>query len=64
MTEDALGMIKKKGLPGGIKNLKLMLNAADIKLARKKSIDGGYVTVFIRGNLDTVQSTVKSGCFN
>ncbi len=51
MSQIALGMIETKGLVGSIEAADAMVKAAKVTLIGKERIGGGYVTVFVRGEV-------------
>lgn len=61
MTLDALGMIETKGLVGAIEAADAMVKAAKVELLGKETIGGGYVTVFVRGDVGAVKAATDAG---
>jgi ethanolamine utilization protein EutM len=59
--EEALGMIETKGLVGSIEAADAMVKAANVWLVGQERIGGGYVTVFIRGDVGAVKAAVDAG---
>jgi ethanolamine utilization protein EutM len=59
--ENALGMIETKGLIGAIEAADAMVKAANVKLIGKEIIGGGYVTVFVRGDVGAVKAATDAG---
>ncbi len=61
MAMDALGMIETKGLVGAIEAADAMVKAAKVTLLGKEKIGGGYVTVFVRGDVGAVKAATDAG---
>ena len=61
MANVALGFVETRGDTGSIVALDSMLKAANVDLAKKVSIGGGYVTVVIRGEVGAVKSAIEAG---
>lgn len=59
--EIALGMIETKGLVGAIEAADAMVKAARVSLTGKETIGGGYVTVFVRGEVGAVRAATDAG---
>jgi ethanolamine utilization protein EutM len=57
----ALGMIETKGLVGAIESADAMVKAARVHLIGKEKIGGGYVTVFVRGDVGAVKAATDAG---
>jgi ethanolamine utilization protein EutM len=57
----ALGMIETKGLVGAIEAADAMVKAARVHLIGKETIGGGYVTVFVRGDVGAVKAATDAG---
>ncbi len=58
----ALGMIETLGLVGLIQSVDAMLKAANVELASKViKLDGGLVSVMIRGDVSSVRAAVEAG---
>jgi ethanolamine utilization protein EutM len=58
---DALGLIETKGLIGVIEATDAMLKAANVSLAGRVGIGGGYVTTLVRGDVGSVRAAVEAG---
>src|SRR4030067_1172951 len=58
---DALGMIETRGLVGAIEAADAMVKAAKVTLIGKEKIGGGYVTVFVRGDVGAVKAATDAG---
>ncbi|RKZ15727.1 ethanolamine utilization protein EutM [bacterium] len=57
----ALGMVETKGLVGAIEAADAMVKAARVHLIGKEQIGGGYVTVFVRGDVGAVKAATDAG---
>ncbi len=60
-TLEALGMIETRGLVGSIEAADAMVKAAKVQLVGKEQIGGGYVTVFVRGDVGAVKAATDAG---
>jgi ethanolamine utilization protein EutM len=60
-TKEALGMIETRGLVGSIEAADAMVKAAKVTLIGKEKIGGGYVTVFVRGDVGAVKAATDAG---
>lgn len=58
---EALGMIETRGLVGAIEAADAMVKAAKVTLVGKEKIGGGYVTVFVRGDVGAVKAATDAG---
>src|SRR6266481_5123924 len=58
---DALGLIETKGLVGMIEATDAMLKAANVTLAGRVGIGGGFVTTLVRGDVGSVRAAVEAG---
>lgn len=61
MNRDALGMIETKGMVGAIEAADAMLKAANVVLIGKEKIQGGLVTVLVRGDVGAVKAACDAG---
>ena len=61
MPQNALGLIETKGLIGSIEAADAMVKAANVKLIGKEKVGGGYVTVFVRGDVGAVKAATDAG---
>lgn len=61
MSKIALGMIETRGLVGAIEAADAMVKAAQVTLAGKEKIGGGYVTVLVRGEVGAVKAATDAG---
>jgi ethanolamine utilization protein EutM len=58
---DALGLIETKGLVGMIEGTDAMLKAANVALAGRVQVGGGFVTTVVRGDVGSVRAAVEAG---
>jgi ethanolamine utilization protein EutM len=61
LVMEALGMIETRGLVGAIEAADAMVKAAKVTLVGKEKIGGGYVTVFVRGDVGAVKAATDAG---
>jgi ethanolamine utilization protein EutM len=62
MNRNALGLIETFGLIGLIDAVDAMLKAANVELASTVTkLDGGVVSVMIRGDVSSVRAAVEAG---
>lgn len=59
--KNALGMVETKGLVASIEAADAMIKAAHVKLYGQEESGGGYVTVYIRGEIGAVRAAVDAG---
>ena len=58
----ALGLIETQGLVGLITGMDAMLKAANVELASQIiKLDGGIVSVMIRGDISSVRAAIEAG---
>lgn len=57
----ALGMIETRGLIPSIEAMDQMLKAANVTIAGKEHVTGGYVSVMVRGDVGAVKAAVDAG---
>ncbi len=57
----ALGMIESRGLVAAVVAADAMLKAADVRLCTRETVGGGLVTVFVKGDVASVQAATKAG---
>ena len=60
-TGEALGLIETKGLVGMIEATDAMLKAANVALAGRVQVGGGFVTTLVRGDVGSVRAAVEAG---
>lgn len=58
---NAVGMIETKGLVGAIEAVDAMVKAANVTLVGVEKIGGGYVSVFVRGEVGAVKAAIDAG---
>ncbi|MEE8355712.1 MAG: BMC domain-containing protein [Anaerolineales bacterium] len=58
---NALGMVETKGLVASIEAADAMIKTANVKLYGQEESGGGYVTVYIRGEIGAVRAAVDAG---
>ena len=58
---NALGMVETKGLVASIEAADAMIKTAAVKLYGQEEIGGGYVTIYIRGEIGAVRAAVDAG---
>ena len=61
MSLEALGMVETKGFIGAVEAADAMVKAANVKLIGKEYIGAGYVTIFVRGDVDAVKAATDAG---
>src|SRR5262245_9625828 len=61
MTFDALGMVETKGFVGSVEAADAMVKAANVLFLGRVYIDGGYVTVMVRGDVGAVKAATDAG---
>lgn len=58
---DALGLVETKGLVGLVEGTDAMLKAANVTLAGRVQVGGGFVTTMVRGDVGSVRAAVEAG---
>lgn len=58
---DSYGFIETKGYVGSVEAADAMVKAANVEMAGKVEIGGGYVTVVIKGDVGAVKAAVDAG---
>ena len=58
---EALGLIETKGLVGMIEATDAMLKAANVLLAGRVQVGGGFVTTLVRGDVGSVRAAIEAG---
>lgn len=61
MKMNAVGMIETKGLVGAIEAVDAMVKAANVTLVGMEKIGGGYVSVFVEGEVGAVKAALDAG---
>ncbi len=57
----ALGMVETRGLVASVEAADAMSKVAYVRLVAQEEIGGGYVTIFVRGEVGAVQAAVDAG---
>jgi ethanolamine utilization protein EutM len=57
----ALGFVETKGFVGSTEALDAMTKAAEVELAWRESVGGGYFTVLVRGSVGAVKAATDAG---
>ncbi|WP_286926253.1 MULTISPECIES: BMC domain-containing protein [Lysinibacillus] len=57
----AIGMIETKGLVGSYEAADAMIKASDVTIVKQEFVDGGIVTVVVKGDVGSVQAAVEVG---
>ena len=58
---DALGMVETRGLISAIEASDAMVKAARVECVGYETIDAGYVTVMVRGDIAAVKAATDAG---
>ncbi len=58
---NALGMIETRGLVAAIEAVDAMAKSANVALTGMEKIGGGYVSVFVRGEVGAVKAAIDAG---
>jgi ethanolamine utilization protein EutM len=58
---DAIGLLETKGLVGLIEGTDAMLKAANVTLAGRIQVGGGFVTTVVKGDVGSVRAAVEAG---
>lgn len=58
---NAIGLIETKGFVGSTEALDAMSKAADVELAWRESVGGGFFTVLVRGSVGAVKAATDAG---
>jgi ethanolamine utilization protein EutM len=61
MGMEALGMVETKGFVGAVEAADAMVKAANVVLVGREYIGGGYVTIFVRGDVGAVKAATDAG---
>ena len=61
MNGNALGLIETLGLVGLITAIDAMLKAANVQLAGRVQVGGGFITTLVKGDVGSVRAAVESG---
>ena len=57
----AIGMIETKGLVGSYEAADAMIKASDVTIVKQEFVDGGIVTIVVKGDVGSVQAAVEAG---
>ncbi|MFF6015640.1 BMC domain-containing protein [Lysinibacillus fusiformis] len=57
----AIGMIETKGLVGSYEAADAMIKSSDVTIVKQEFVDGGIVTVVVKGDVGSVQAAVEAG---
>lgn len=58
---NALGMVETRGLVASIEAADAMIKTAAVKLIGQEEIGGGYITIYVRGEIGAVRAAVDAG---
>lgn len=58
---NALGMVETHGLVASIEAADTMIKTAHVKLVGQEEIGGGYITIYVRGEIGAVRAAVDAG---
>ena len=58
---EALGMIETIGLIGSIEAADAAVKTANVRIAKYEKVDGGLVSIHLRGDIGAVQAAVDAG---
>lgn len=61
IVNEAVGIIETRGQTGLVEATDAMLKAASVKLVKSVQIGGGFVTVFVQGDVGSVKAAVDAG---
>ena len=61
MPKEALGLVETRGFVGAVEAADAMCKTARVRLVRYELIQGGLVTVLIRGPVAEVEAAVAAG---
>lgn len=59
--QDAIGLIETKGLIGLVEATDAMAKAANVKIVKRVSIGGAFVTTVVSGDVGSVRAAVEAG---
>ncbi len=59
--QDAIGLMETKGLVALVEATDAMAKAANVKIEKRVSIGGGYVTTIVSGDVGSVRAAVEAG---
>ena len=58
---NALGMVETRGVVASIEAADAMTKVAHVRLLGQEEIGGGYVTLYVRGEVGAVKASVDAG---
>ena len=58
---DAIGLVETKGLVALVEATDSMAKAANVKIVKRVSIGGAYVTTVVKGDVGSVRAAVEAG---
>ena len=58
---NALGMVETRGVVASIEAADAMTKVAHVSFAGQEEIGGGYVTIYVRGEVGAVKASVDAG---
>jgi ethanolamine utilization protein EutM len=59
--QDAIGLLETKGLVALVEATDAMAKAANVQIAKRVQIGGGFVTTIVRGDVGSVRAAVEAG---
>ncbi len=59
--DTAIGLIETKGLVGLVEATDAMAKAANVKIVKRVSIGGAFVTTIVSGDVGSVRAAVEAG---
>lgn len=60
MARQALGMIETLGFIGAVEAADVAVKTANVKIVKYASVDGGLVSIHLRGDVGAVQAAVDA----
>lgn len=61
MARQALGMIETMGFIGAVEAADAAVKTANVQIAKYASVDGGLVSIHLRGDIGAVQAATDAG---
>lgn len=61
MARQALGMIETMGFIGAVEAADAAVKTANVQLVKYSSVDGGLVSIHLRGDVGAVQAATDAG---
>jgi ethanolamine utilization protein EutM len=59
--QDAIGLVETKGLVALVEATDAMAKAANVKIEKRVSIGGAFVTTIVSGDVGSVRAAVEAG---